>query len=57
MGGLTLNQEEQARLETLNRVLAKELCVKDAACLLGLSERPTRCLPTAESGCGTAGLW
>lgn len=41
MGGLTLNQDEQGRLETLNRVLAKELRVKDAACLLGVSERHT----------------
>ena len=39
MKGLTLNQKEQSRLETLNRVLQKELCVKDAACLLGVTER------------------
>lgn len=36
-----MSQEEQARLGTLNRVLVKELCVKDAACLLGVSERHT----------------
>jgi transposase len=39
MGGLTLNQREQARLETLNRVLQKELTVEQAAPLLGVSER------------------
>ncbi|HAZ27962.1 TPA: hypothetical protein DCY67_05040, partial [Candidatus Acetothermia bacterium] len=39
MGGLTLNQKEQARLETLNRVLGRRLRVKDAACVLGVSER------------------
>lgn len=39
MKGLTLNQKEQARLETLNRVLEGQLRVNEAAVLLGVSER------------------
>jgi len=34
-----LSREEQARLETLNRVLQKQLGVEEAACVLGVSER------------------
>jgi len=39
MKGLTLNQKEQARLETLNRVLEGQLRVNEAAVVLGGSER------------------
>jgi len=39
MKGLTLNQMEQARLETLNRVLEGQLRVSEAAMILGVSER------------------
>jgi len=39
MKGLTLNQEAQSDLEALNRVLQKELCVKNASYLLGVTER------------------
>ena len=39
MKGLTLNQKEQARLETLNRVLERQLRVNEAAVVLGVSER------------------
>lgn len=41
MKGLTLNQKEQARLETLNHVLAGYLRVNEAARVLGISERHT----------------
>lgn len=39
MKGLTLNQKEQARLETLNRMLEGQLRVNEAAVVLGVSER------------------
>jgi transposase len=39
MRGLTLTQREQARLQTLNLVLEKQMGVGKAAYLLGLSER------------------
>jgi transposase len=39
MKGLTLSQKEQARLETLNRVLEGQLRVNEAAIVLGVSER------------------
>lgn len=39
MRGLTLSQEEQARLQVLNRVLERKLGVWEAATVLGLSER------------------
>ena len=39
MKGLTLNQKEQARLETLNRILEGQLRVEEAAVVLGVSER------------------
>ena len=39
MKGLTLNQREQARLETLNRVLEGQLRVNEAAVVLGVTER------------------
>ena len=41
MKGLTLSQKEQARLETLNRVLAGHLRVNEAALVLGVRERHT----------------
>lgn len=41
MGGLTLTQREQARLQVLNRVLEGKIGVTEAACLLGLSDRHT----------------
>jgi len=39
MKGLTLSQKEQARLETLNRVLQGQLRASEAATVLGISER------------------
>lgn len=39
MKGLTLSQKEQARLETLNRVLVGQVRVSEAAIVLGVSER------------------
>ncbi|HSW63174.1 MAG TPA: helix-turn-helix domain-containing protein, partial [Dissulfurispiraceae bacterium] len=39
MGGLTLTQEEQARLKVLNIVLQDQMGVREAAHVLGLSER------------------
>jgi len=39
MRGLTLTQKEQARLQTLNLVLEKQMGVGEAAYLLGLSKR------------------
>jgi transposase len=39
MKGLMLNQKEQARLETLNRVLEGQLRMDEAAVILGVSER------------------
>jgi len=41
MKGLTLNQKEQARLETLNHVLEGSLKVREAAVIVGVSERHT----------------
>lgn len=41
MKGLTLNQKEQARLETMNHVLEGRLTVREAALILGVSERHT----------------
>jgi len=41
MRGLTLTQKEQARLQTLNLVLEKQMGVGEAAYLLGLSKRHT----------------
>jgi len=41
MKGLTLNQKEQARLESLNRVLEGRLRASEAARVLGVSERHT----------------
>lgn len=41
MGGLTLTQREQARLQVLNRVLERQMGVGEAAQVLGLSERHT----------------
>jgi len=39
MGGLTLTQREQARLQVLNGVLGGQVTVEEAAEVLGLSER------------------
>jgi len=41
MKGLTLTQKEQGRLQTLNRVLEGWMGIREAAYILGLSERPT----------------
>jgi len=41
MRGLTLTLQEQTRLQTLNLVLGKQMGVREAAYLLGLSERHT----------------
>ena len=39
MKGLTLTQKEQARLQVLNQVLLEQMVAKEAAQVLGLSER------------------
>jgi len=41
MRGLTLTQQEQTRLQTLNMVLGNQMRVREAAYILGLSERHT----------------
>ena len=41
MKGLTLTQREQTRLEVLNRLVARQLTTREAAAILGLSERHT----------------
>jgi len=56
MKGLTLNQEEQTRLETLNRALGGELSVKEAAGILGVSERHGWRLLAAYRAEGVAGV-
>ncbi|PZC45886.1 MAG: Winged helix-turn helix [Chloroflexi bacterium] len=39
MKGLTLTQQEQVRLQVLNRVVGWETTLREAATILGLSER------------------
>jgi len=56
MGGLTLTQSEQARLQTLNLVLEKQMGVKEAAYLMGLSERHTWRILAAYRRKGAAAL-
>ena len=56
MGGLTLTQKEQARLQTLNLVLEKQVGVGEAAYLLGLSERHTWRILAAYRKDGAAAL-
>lgn len=56
MGGLTLTQKEQARLQTLNLVLEKQMGVGEAAYLLGLSERHTWRILAAYKKEGAAAL-
>ena len=41
MKGLTLTQREQTRLQVLNRLVAQQLTTREAATILGLSERHT----------------
>ncbi len=41
MRGLTLTQREQTRLQALNRLVAQQLTTREAAAILGLSERHT----------------
>ena len=41
MRGLTLTQQEQTRLQVLNRLVAQQLTTREAATILGLSERQT----------------
>ena len=41
MKGLTLTQREQTRLRVLNRLVARQLATREAAAILGLSERHT----------------
>ena len=41
MKGLTLTQREQTRLQVLNRLVAQQLTTREAAAILGLSERHT----------------
>src|SRR4030042_2855476 len=39
MKGRILSQREETRLQVLNKVLERELCVREASSLLGMSER------------------
>ena len=41
MKGLTLTQREQTRLQVLNRLVAQQLMTREAAAILGLSDRHT----------------
>ena len=56
MRGLTLTEQEQARLQTLNLVLEKQMEVGEAAYLLGLSERHTWRILAAYRSEGAAAL-
>lgn len=56
MGGLTLTQEEQARLKVLNCILEHQMEVGEAAYVLGLSERHTWRILAAYRRDGAASL-
>jgi len=56
MKGLTLSQKEQARLETLNRLLEGQLQTSEAAMILGVSERHTWRMLAAYRQQGAAAL-
>jgi len=56
MKGLTLNQKEQVRLETLNRVLEGQLRISEAAVILGVTERHTWRMLAAYRRKGAAAL-
>ena len=56
MRGLTLTQQEQGRLQTLNLVLEGRMGVTEAACVLGLSERHAWRIMAAYRRKGAAGL-
>src|SRR4030042_3359113 len=56
MRGLTLTQQEQGRLQTLNMVLEGRMGVAEAACVLGLSERHVWRILAAYRGEGVAAL-
>jgi len=56
MKGLMLSQKEQARLETLNRVLESQLRASEAAMVLGVSERHTWRMLAAYRRKGAAGV-
>ena len=56
MKGLTLSQKEQARLETLNRILEGQLQVSEASVILGVSERHTWRMLAAYRRQGAAAL-
>jgi transposase len=56
MRGLTLTQQEQGRLQTLNLVLEERMGVAEAACVLGLSERHAWRILAAYRGEGVAAL-
>ena len=56
MRDLTLNQQEQARIQVLNSVLEHHLPIVQAAEILGISERHTKCLLAAYRKGGPAAL-
>ena len=56
MRGLTLTHKEQVRLQVLNRVVGREITPREAATILGLSERQTRRLLAAYREEGAAAL-
>ena len=56
MEGLTLTQREQTRLQVLNRLVAQQLTIREAAAILGLSERHTLRMPAAHRKEGAAAL-
>ena len=56
MRGLTLTQREQTRLQVLNRLVAQQLTTREAAAILGLSDRHTWRMLAAYRKEGTAAL-
>ena len=56
MKELTLHQQEQARLQVLNSVLAEEITIGQAAALMDLSERHARRLLAAYRELGAEAL-
>ena len=56
MENMTLTQKEQARLQVLNSILAEHMTTEQAAEILGVSTRHTRCILAAYKEDGAAAL-
>ena len=56
MRDLTLNQQEQPRVQVLNSVLEYQLPIAQAAEIMGLSQRHTKRLLAAYRRDGSAGI-